>query len=28
LWSTLEYWPNILYLSRLFKLGGYLGEPK
>jgi hypothetical protein len=26
LWSTLEYWQNILYLSRLPRLGDYLGE--
>ncbi len=28
LWFTLEYWPNILYLPILPKLGGYLTRPK
>jgi hypothetical protein len=28
LWSTLDYWQNILCLFRLPKLGGYLGKPK
>jgi hypothetical protein len=28
LWSTLEYWPDIPYLLRLPRLGGYLGEAK
>jgi hypothetical protein len=26
LWSTLEYWQNILYLLRLPRLGDYLSE--
>jgi hypothetical protein len=26
LWSSLEYWLSIMYLLRLPRLGGYLGE--
>jgi hypothetical protein len=28
LWSSLEYWLNIMYMLKLPTLGGYLGEPK
>jgi len=28
LWSTLEYWPNVPYLLKLLRLGGYLSDLK
>jgi hypothetical protein len=28
LWSTLEYWVNIMYVTKLPKLGGYLTRPR